>query len=101
MGRLGMAISTAKPTAKFTYREITLHDRLREVAREVDDKPALVMGDRSVTFREVDQLSDQLAVALAKRGIRHGDRVPIFMPNCIELVIAFSRPLKVGCVLTP
>ena len=96
-----MAISTAKPTTKFTYREVTLQDRLREVAREVGDKPALVMGNRSVTFREVDQLSDRLAVALAKRGIRPGDRVTIFMPNCIEFVIAFYGTLKVGGVVNP
>src|SRR2546423_5106805 len=101
MGRHGVAISTAKPTAKFTYREVTLQDRLREVAREVGDKPALVMGDRTVTFREVDQLSDQLAVALAKRGVQPGDRVTIFMPNCIEFVIAFYGTLKAGGVVNP
>ncbi len=71
-----MAIASTRPTTAFTYREITLQDRLREVAREVGDKPALLMGDRSVTFREIDRLSDQLAVALAKRGVRPGDRVP-------------------------
>src|SRR5256714_8476691 len=101
MGRHGVAISTAKPTAKFTSRGVPLQDRLREVAREVGDKPALVMGDRSVTFREVDQLSDQLAVALAKRGVQPGDRVTIFMPNCIEFVIAFYGTLKAGGVVNP
>ena len=57
-----MAISTAKPTTVFTYRDITLQDRLREVAREVGEKPALLMGDRSVNFHEIDQRSDRLAV---------------------------------------
>src|SRR5438034_7680422 len=83
-GRDTMAVSTAKPTTGFTYREISLQDRLREVAGEVGDKPALIMGDRSVTFREIDRLSDHLAVALAKRGVRFGDRVTIFMPNSVE-----------------
>jgi long-chain acyl-CoA synthetase len=96
-----MAVSAARPTTKFTYREITLQDRLREVAREVGDKPALLMGDRSVTFREINQLSDQLAVALAKRGVRPGDRVTIFMPNSIEFVIAFYATLKIGGVVNP
>jgi long-chain acyl-CoA synthetase len=96
-----MAVSAARPTTKFTYREITLQDRLREVAREVGDKPALLMGDRSVTFREIDELSDQLAVALAKRGVRPGDRVTIFMPNSIEFVIAFYGTLKIGGVVNP
>src|SRR6266550_1732743 len=96
-----MAIASTRPTTAFTYREITLQDRLREVAREVGDKPALLMGDRSVTFREIDQLSDRLAAALAKRGIRPGDRVTIFMPNSAEFVIAFYGTLKAGGVVNP
>src|SRR5881397_3458620 len=95
-----MAIAQT-PTTAFTYREITLQDRLREVAREVGDKPALLMGDRSVSFREIDQLSDRLAAALAKRGVRPGDRVTIFMPNCVEFVIAFYGTLKIGGVVNP
>jgi long-chain acyl-CoA synthetase len=96
-----MAVSTAKPTKGFTYREITLQDRLREVAREVGDKPALLAGDRRVTFLEIDQQSDRLAAALAKRGVRPGDRVTIFMPNSVEFVIAFYGTLKAGGVVNP
>jgi long-chain acyl-CoA synthetase len=96
-----MAISTAKPTTGFTYREITLHDRLRELAREIGDKPALLMGDRTVTFREIDQQSDRLAAALAKRGVRAGDRVTILMPNSVEFVVAFYATLKAGGVVNP
>src|SRR5437879_12775530 len=96
-----MAIASTRPTTAFTYREITLQDRLREVAREVGDKPALLIGDRSVSFREIDRLSEQLAVALAKRGVRPGDRVTIFMPNSIEFVIAFYGTLKMGGVVNP
>src|SRR5256712_3964705 len=101
-GRKNMALASTRPTTKaFTYREITLQDRLREVASEVGDKPALLMGDRSVSFREIDQLSDRLAAALAKRGVRPGDRVTIFMPNSVEFVIAFYGTLKAGGVVNP
>ena len=96
-----MALISERPAMAFTYREITLQDRLREVAREIGDKPALVIGDRSVSFREIDRLSDQLAAALAKRGVRAGDRVTIFMPNSIEFVIAFYGTLKIGGVVNP
>src|SRR5258706_14722584 len=96
-----MAISTAKSTTEFTYREIPLQDRLREVARDVGDKPALLMADRSVTFREIDELSDRLAAALSKRGVHPGDRVTIFMPNSVEFVIAFYGTLKAGGVVNP
>src|SRR5256885_15668440 len=96
-----MALTSARPAMAFTYREISLQDRLREVAREVGDKPALLIGDRSVSFREIDRLSDQLAAALAKRGVRPGDRVTIYMPNSIEFVIAFYGTLKIGGGLKP
>ncbi|MEK6207872.1 MAG: long-chain-fatty-acid--CoA ligase [Chloroflexota bacterium] len=96
-----MRVAETPPMTDFTYREISLQDRLREVAREVGDKPALLMGDRSVTFREIDELSDQLAAALAKRGVRPGERVTIFMPNSIEFVIAFYGTLKAGGVVNP
>jgi long-chain acyl-CoA synthetase len=96
-----MALASDRQTSELSYREITLQDRLREVAREVGDKPALLMGDRRVTFGEIDRLSDRLAAALAKRGVRPGDRVTIFMPNSVEFVIAFYGTLKAGGVVNP
>src|SRR5206468_6603453 len=62
---------------------------LREVAREVGAKPALVLGDRTLTYRELDERTDRLAAALARRGVTQGDRVTLFMPNSLEFVVAF------------
>src|SRR4029077_18720151 len=56
---------------------------------------------RIVTFREIDEQSDRLAAALARRGVRPGDRVTIFMPNSVEFVIAFYATLKAGGVVNP
>src|SRR5881296_3057507 len=95
-----MTLKTRNSTA-FTYREVALHDRLREVAREVAMKPALIHGDRVVTFAELDAASDRLAGALARRGVARGDRVTIFMPNSIEFVVAFYGTLKAGAVVNP
>lgn len=88
-------------TDAFTYREITLHDRMREVAREVGSKPALIAGDRTMTYAELDAASDRLAGALARRGVARGDRVTMFMPNAIEFVVAFYGTLKAGAVVNP
>ncbi|HKC89810.1 MAG TPA: AMP-binding protein, partial [Candidatus Limnocylindria bacterium] len=93
-----MAI-TARPDARFTYREVALHDRLREVRREVGTKIALLHGDRRITYAELDAATDRLAGALARRGIGPGDRVTIFMPNSIEFVLAFYATLKAGGVV--
>src|SRR5213594_1233550 len=95
-----MTLKTRNSTA-FTYREVALDNRLREVAREVAMKPALIHGDRVVTYAELDAASDRLAGALARRGIARGDRVTLFMPNSIEFVIAFYATLKAGGVVNP
>jgi long-chain acyl-CoA synthetase len=95
-----MALTT-RPSATWTYREISLNDRLREVAREVGAKTALIHGERTMTYAELDTASDRLAGALARRGIGAGDRVTIFMPNSIEFVVAFYGTLKAGGVVNP
>src|SRR5438093_4649700 len=95
-----MTVTAARP-ATFTYREIALQDRLREVAREVGAKPALVLGDRTLTYRELDERTDRLAAALARRGVTQGDRVTLFMPNSLEFVVAFYGTLKAGGVVNP
>src|SRR5438132_12560615 len=90
-----MTVTAARP-ATFTYREIALQDRLREVAREVGAKPALVLGDRTVTYRELDERTDRLAAALARRGVAQGGRGTPFMPNSLEFVVAFYGAPKAG-----
>ncbi|MDP9321125.1 MAG: long-chain-fatty-acid--CoA ligase [Chloroflexota bacterium] len=93
--------SIASQTAPFTYREVALHDRLRESAREVDSKLAVIHGERTMTFADLDAATERLAGALARRGVGRGDRVTLFMPNSIEFVIAFYATLKAGAVVNP
>jgi long-chain acyl-CoA synthetase len=96
-----MAIASTRPTTAFTYREIGLQERLREVARELAEKPAIIAGDRVVTYANLDSATDRLAAALAKRGVHKGDRVTLFMPNSVEFVVAFYGTLKAGGVVNP
>ena len=85
----------------FTYETITLQDRLRASAREVGAKAALVQGDRSLSFSELDARADRLAGALIRRGVGTGDRVTLFMPNSTEFVVAFYAVLRAGAVVNP
>src|SRR3989441_1358554 len=96
-----MAIASTRPPTKFTYREISLQDRLREVAREVPQKPALILGDRVVTYADLDAATDRVAAALVKRGVGKDDGVTLFMPNSIEFVLGFYGTLKAGGVVNP
>jgi long-chain acyl-CoA synthetase len=78
-----------------------VEDYLSSSARRFGDKVALVAGGRRLTFAELDQLSDRLAVALAKGGVGRGDRVIVFMDNCWEAVVSIFAVLKAGAVFSP
>ncbi len=62
------------------------------------DRVAVVDGTRRLTYRELSRLVDRVAVHLALRGIRDGQRVVFQLPNTAELVIAYIACLKVGAI---
>jgi long-chain acyl-CoA synthetase len=52
-----------------------------------------------LTYRELNDLSDRMAAALAALGVKKGDRVAIFMPNIPQFIITFYGILKAGAVV--
>ena len=58
-------------------------------------------AERSLTWRELDDRSGQLAAALAERGVGHGDRVAIALRNSPELVLSALATWKVGATPIP
>ena len=61
---------------------------------------AVVAGDERLTFADLDRWSEQLARALAARGIRKGERVGIAMRNCPTWIVSYMAALKAGAVAT-
>lgn len=54
----------------------------------------------SLTFKQVDDLSDDFAVYLREViGLSFGDRVAVQMPNCLSYPIVAFGVLKAGCIL--
>jgi long-chain acyl-CoA synthetase len=74
---------------------------LRGSAARFADKLALVAGNRTLTYGELDALSDRLAAALRAHGVVRGDRVVVFIDNCWEAVAAIFAVLKAGAVFSP
>ncbi len=69
----------------------------RSVAAHAD-RLAVVDGGRRVTYRELGELVERLAVHLAERGIANGARVVFQLPNVLEFVVAYFACLKVGAI---
>src|SRR5262245_17739412 len=74
---------------------------LPHAARHFGDKRALVIGARSFSFSELDQLSSALARNLVALGVRPGDRVTLYAPNSWEWIVSYYGALKTGAVINP
>lgn len=72
-----------------------------EAAKQHGDKTALVLAGRSLTFNELDALSNRCANALIELGVGFGDRVTLYSGNCWEWVVSYYGALKAGAVINP
>ncbi|WP_030613863.1 AMP-binding protein [Streptomyces sclerotialus] len=74
---------------------------LTRSARYWPDATALVCGDRSWTYEELDASTDRLASALIARGLRPGDAVASLAWNRGELVEVEFALYKAGLIRAP
>jgi len=64
--------------------------------------PALRFGETTLSFGELDALSDSVARALTRRfGLIKGDRAAMYVGNCVELIVYYLACLKVGAIVVP
>lgn len=82
------------------YESYPMQGILTRTAERLPDKIAVIDGDRTFTYRELNELSDKFGAALAASGISKGDRIGLLAPNCVEFVIAFYGIAKIGAIAT-
>ena len=70
-------------------------------AQKYGDKPALVCPERTLSFAELEVLTNRFANALIGLGVRPGDRVTLYSGNCWEWVVSYYGALKTGAVINP
>lgn len=78
-----------------------LQQLLQESAARYPEKLAVWARGRSLTYRELEGRSNQLAHLLQQRGVRKGDRVGLYFPKCVESVIVMLGIVKAGGVYVP
>ena len=57
--------------------------------------------DRAYTFGEIDARASRMAGALAHRGLRIGDRMCVYLSNCIEYIDLFLAATRLGVIFVP
>ena len=79
----------------------TLADVVRVHGRDRPDAPAVIVGDHTITFGELDQRSNRVAQALAAAGVGFGDRVAFVERNGAEFFDVVFGLAKLGAVAVP
>ncbi|WP_318389215.1 (2,3-dihydroxybenzoyl)adenylate synthase EntE [Enterobacter sp.] len=76
------------------WQDLPLTDMLTRHAQS--DAPAVIEGERTLSYRQLDQASDNLASALSAAGIRRGETALVQLGNVAEFYITFFALLKMG-----
>ena len=79
----------------------TIVDTFRDLARDRADHPALVCGERSLTYADLDQRANRVANALLADGLGAGDRVAYLDLNEPEFFEVMLACLKIGATVAP
>jgi len=69
---------------------------LEESFAKFADRKAFICMDKSITYRDLDEMSLALAAYLQSKGLAKGARVALMMPNVLQYPIATAAVLRAG-----
>jgi long-chain acyl-CoA synthetase len=81
--------------------DLLIGDVFRAAARAVPHRVAVALGDRTMTYGELDRSANQHAHALLAAGLAPRDRVVMWSDTAIEAVPLFAGLAKAGMVFAP
>ncbi|MBN9657345.1 MAG: AMP-binding protein [Acidobacteria bacterium] len=73
--------------------DLSFQDRRQEVALE--------FGGGTFTFGEIDDRSNRMAALFQARGLEKGDRLCVYLSNCVELIDIYLACVKLGVIFVP
>lgn len=79
----------------------TLSEYLDEAVEKYPDKEAVVDRDKRVTYLQLGQIVDRMALGLLELGIKRGDVVSFQLPNWLEAVVIHHAVAKIGAITSP
>ena len=80
---------------------VSVPELFAEQVGRAPEAVALVCEGRSLTYRELDEASDRLALVLAGQGAGPGRCVALLLPRSAEAVVAIVAVLKTGAAYVP
>ncbi len=98
MNQLSIVLGADRPDL---IKKETLPELFSTSAKEFADKTALIFHEQSLTYAELDQWSDQVALYLAKKGIGRNASVGVWWQRGLELHVIILGIAKSGAAYAP
>jgi amino acid adenylation domain-containing protein len=78
-----------------------VHDLVTTSAERFPDRTAIVDGDRSLTYSELEATANRVAHLLGEQGVRSGDRVGLYLEKSVDAVVGLYGVMKAGATYVP
>jgi amino acid adenylation domain-containing protein len=82
-------------------REKRMVDLFEEQVRKTPNATALVYKSQRLTYRELSEQSEQLAIYIRSQGVKEGDLVGLFIQPSPEMLMALLGVMKAGAAYLP
>jgi 2,3-dihydroxybenzoate-AMP ligase len=80
------------------WADKSLAEEFKAVFERHADRVAIIDREQSITYAELDRLSDNLALNLLDLGLKTLDRVVVQLPNVAEFVVLYFALQKIGSI---
>ena len=78
--------------------DLTRQTRSNLQALEFYDRDGVL---KAITFAEVDRRAQCMAAVLQNRGLRRGDRLCVYLSNCVEMIDLYLACIWLGVIFVP
>ncbi|TXJ23399.1 MAG: long-chain fatty acid--CoA ligase [Afipia sp.] len=74
----------------------SLVELLEESFKKFADRKSFICMDKSITYRDLDEMSAALGAYLQSKGLKKGARIAIMMPNVLQNPVSTAAVLRAG-----
>jgi long-chain acyl-CoA synthetase len=77
----------------------SLVELLEESFSKFSERKAFICMDKSISYRDLDEMSTALAAYLQSKGLKKGARVAVMLPNVLQYPVSTAAVLRAGCAV--
>ncbi|MEA2054540.1 MAG: long-chain-fatty-acid--CoA ligase [Candidatus Thermoplasmatota archaeon] len=78
-----------------------LHDLLERGAMRYGDKPAVIFKGKKLTYNQLKEEAEKIALSLLSLGMKKGDHIAVWMPNNDSYLPVYFGITAIGAVMVP